>query len=174
MAIAAIGFTVADTIVAATSVAATATSAYLSAKASSQQASAAAQAANYNAKLDIANAQQQAMNAQANIAKQRQDDQSYRSNQRAALAASGVLSGTGSPMALQATTAGRQEQNIQQYWTSTQQHEATQYAAAQEGVYEGAEAADTYHLQGAADIFKGIGSIGGEVYQGYKDQQGYN
>lgn len=156
------------------SVAATAATTVMSTQAANRQAAAAAQAANYNAKLDIANAQQQAMNAQANIAKQRQDDKSYQSNQRAALAASGVLSGTGSPMALQATTAGRQEQDIQQYWTSTQQHEATQYAAAQEGVYEGAEAADTYHLQGAADIFKGIGSIGGEVYQGYKDQQGYN
>jgi hypothetical protein len=163
MAIAAIGFTVADTVIAATSVAAAGTSAYLSARASSQQATAASQIANYNAKVDIAQANQDAMNAQANIEKQRTDNASYDSNQRAALAASGVLSGTGSPMALQATTVGRQEQDIQQYWTQTQEQESSQYQAAELGVYEGAQEADTYHLQGAADIFQGVGQMTNSV-----------
>ena len=160
MAIAAIGLTTAlDTVLAATSVASAAGGAYMAARASSQQADAASQAANYNAKVDQANAQQQALNANANIQQQRQQDQEYQSDQRAALAASGVLSGTGSPMEVQATTAGRQEQDIQQYWTSVQEKESAQYAAAEEGVVEGQEEASTYHLQGAADIFSGIGSM---------------
>lgn len=124
-----------------------------------QEAAAASQAAQYNADLDIANAKQDAENAKANISTQRQKDASYLSTQRAALAASGVLSDTGSPMEVQATTAGRMEQNVQQYWTSEQESESTLYEAAQEGVYEGAEAADTYHLEGTAAIFSGIGTI---------------
>ena len=159
MAIAALGFTALDTALAATSVAAAGSSAYMSARASSEQASAAASAADYNAKVDVANAQQQALDANANITKQRQQDQEYQSDQRAAFAASGVLSGTGSPMEVQATTAGRQEQNIQQYWTSVQEKESAQYAAAEEGVVEGQEEADIYHLQGAGDIFSGIGNM---------------
>src|ERR1039457_4798731 len=144
-------------------VAAGAAATTMEAVASSRQASAAAQAADYNSKGDQANAQQLAMNANANIAKQRQDDATYQSDQRAALAASGVLSGTGSPMELQATTAMRQEQDIQTYWTSVQEKESQLYSSAEEGVYEGQEEADIYHLQGAADIFSGIGSMVGSV-----------
>jgi hypothetical protein len=135
----------------------------MAAIASSRQASAAAHAADFNAKVDQANAQQLAMDAKANIQKQRQDDTAYQSDQRAALAASGVLSETGSPMTLQATTAMRQEQDIQTYWTSVQEKEGQLYSAAAEGVYEGASEADIYHLQGAADIFSGIGSMAGSV-----------
>ena len=147
-------------------------SAYMSARASSQQATAAAQAADYNAKVDVANAQQQALNANANIAKQRQQDQEYQSDQRAAYAASGVLSGSGTPMEVQATTAGRQEQNIQQYWTSVQEKESAQYAAAEEGVVEGQEEASTFHLQGAGDIFNGIGNMENSAMTGYRAYEG--
>jgi len=134
-------------------------SAAQSARVASQQATAATTIANYNAKVDIANAQQMGMDAAANISKQRTEDQSYLSSQRAAYAASGILGGTGSPLAVQATTAGRQEQDIQQYYANTQEKEAGLYEAAQLGVYEGAEQASAYHLQGAADIFKGIGDV---------------
>ncbi len=143
----------------AVSVAATAAGTAISIEASNAQARAASQAADYNAAVDKAQAQQLALDAQANIQKQRQDDQAYQSNQRAALAASGVLSGTGSPMALQATTAGRQEQDIQQYWTSTQEKESQLYGSAEEGVYEGAEQSDIYHLQGVGDLFQGVGGV---------------
>ncbi len=141
------------------SAAASVAGAAMSAVASSRQASAAAQAADYNAQVDQANAKQLAMDANANIQKQRQDDQSYQSAQRAALAASGILSDTGSPMQVEATTAMRQEQDIQTYWTSVQEKESNLYAAGEEGIYEGAEQADIYHLQGAADIFNGLGSM---------------
>lgn len=138
---------------------------------SSRQAEAASQAADYNAKVDRAQATQLTLDANQNIQRQRQQDQEYESNQRAALAASGVLSGTGSPMALQATTAGRHEQDIQTYWGSVQEKESQLYASAAEGQYEGAEQADIYHLQGAADIFQGIGTVAtdtGKAYQAYK------
>ena len=137
------------------SVAAAAESAHMASK----QASAAASAADYNAKLDIVKAQQLTMDANANISKQREQDATYMSSQRAALAAAGVLENTGSPLSLEATTAGRMEQNIQQYWTTVERRETALYESAQEGVEAGAEEASIYHLEGAADIFKGIGGV---------------
>jgi hypothetical protein len=125
----------------------------------SKQASTASKVANYNANVDIANAQQQQMDANANIAKQRQDDAAYASKMRAEYAASGVLSGTGSPMVTETTTAGRAEQDIQQFWTSTEEAATTQYESAEMGVMEGSLESETYHLEGASDIFKGIGSV---------------
>ena len=154
------------------SAAATAASAGLEFEASQRQAKAAAQAANYNASVDIANAQQQALNANANIDAQRQKDKAYQSSQRAALAASGVLSDSGSAMQVEATTAARQEQDIQQYWTSVQEKESQLYASAEEGIYEGAEQADIYHLQGAGDIFQGIGSIVSATGRAYQSNEG--
>lgn len=151
---------------------ATAASAAEQAHASSLQAKAATQAADYNAAVDQANAKQVALNANANIERQRQEDQTYQSEQRAALAASGVLSDTGSPMVVQATTAGRQEQDIQTYWTSVQEKESNLYAAGQEGIFEGAEQADIYHLQGAAEIFSGVASVAGTGYKAYSYGQG--
>jgi hypothetical protein len=163
------GYAVIPYVIEAIAVAASTT---VSVEASNQQARAAAQAADYNSKIDQANAQQLAMNANANITKQRQDDATYQADQRAALAASGVLSGTGSPMELQATTAMRQEQDIQTYWTSVQEKESQLYSSAAEGVYEGQEEADIYHLQGATDIFNGIGSMTGDVGKAYTAYQG--
>lgn len=144
---------------------------------SKQQASNATKVAQYNADVDVANAQQLSMNANANIAKQRQQDQSYLSAQRAAYAASGVLSGTGSPMTLQATTAGRMEQDIQQNWASVQEKESQLYGSAAEGIVEGQEESDVYHLQSTAAIFQGIGQIANTVggaaskYSSYKEGQ---
>ena len=131
----------------------------LKAGASSDQAKAAAQAADYNASVDRANADQLAFDTSSNIEKERVAGESYMSTQRAQYAASGILSGTGSAMIVQATTAGRMEQTIQQQWTATQEKENLLYGAAAEGVLEGQEAASMYHLQEAADIFQGIGSI---------------
>lgn len=128
-------------------------------KIADQQAQYASQMANYNAQLDVANANQIAMNANANIQKQRTEDKSYLSSQRAAMAASGILSETGSPLALQATTAGRMEQDIQNDWAGVQEKETSLNLSAEAGIYEGAEESSMYHLEGAADIFKGIGSM---------------
>ena len=106
----------------------------------------AAKVADYNAKVDIANAQQQAMNAQANIQSQRTQGQELLSRQRAAYAASGVLSDSGSALAVQATTAARMEHDIQQYWNETQQKEAQEYTKAQLEVAQGKAQAKAYHL----------------------------
>jgi len=125
----------------------------------SKSASYAAKVADYNAKVEIANAQQQAMNAQANIQKERIADESYLSTQRAGYAASGILSDSGSPLMVQATTAARMEANIQQQWMTAQQQEAAGYAQAQADVMQGKQQAKAYHLQEMADIFKGVGSI---------------
>ena len=124
-----------------------------------KQATYAAKVADYNANVDIANAKQQAMNTQANITKERISDASYLSSQRAGYAASGILSDSGSALMVQATTAARMEQNIQQQWTTAQQQEAAGYSAAQQSVQQGKQQAKSYHLQEMADIFKGVGSL---------------
>ena len=108
--------------------------------------------------MDIANAQQTSLDAAQNVTNQRIEDRAFLSGQRASYSASGVLSGSGSAMAVQATTAGRMEQNIQQYWQNENAKINQEYAAAQVGIYQGQEQASTDHLEGASDIFKGIGS----------------
>lgn len=134
------------------------TAAGFEAVSASKAASSAAAMGDYNAKVDIANAQQTSLDAAQNVRNQRIEDQSFLSGQRASYAASGVLSGTGSAMAVQATSAGRMEQNIQQYWQNENAKINQDYASAQVGVYQGQEQASTDHLEGASDIFKGIGS----------------
>lgn len=142
-------------------------------KASNMQADAVQQAAAYNAQVDIAQARQVAMDANANIQRERLDNKAYLSKQTASYAASGILSDTGSPLAVQATTAGRMEQDIQQYWASTQQKEALLYAAAKQGVYEAGQQAEIYHLQGAIAVMNGIGRVIGSVGQAAGAYQRY-
>lgn len=136
-----------------------AASAVAAASAKNKQAKVVKSVADYNSTVDIANAQQLGMDANANIEKQRADDAVYTSSQRAAYAASGVLSGTGSPMEVQATTVGRQEQAVQQYWQNTQQKSDRLYDAAKMGTYEADKQADAFHAGATAEIFKGIGSV---------------
>jgi len=124
-----------------------------------KQATYAAKVADYNAKVDIANAQQQAMNAVANIQTERLKNETYLSSQRAAYAASGILSDTGSALGVQATTAARMEQGIQQYWNEAQQRESTAYAGAQAEVLQGKQQAQAYHMQAIGDYFKAAGDI---------------
>ena len=50
--------------------------------------------------------------------------------------------------------------------------ESQLYSSAEEGLYEGQEQADIYHLQGAADIFQGVGSIAGDLGGAYAKYQG--
>lgn len=140
-------------------VAATAASTAMQVAASAKQAALAQSTAKYNASVDISNAQQLQMNSAANIRSQRAEDQAYRSKIRVAYAASGILSGSGSPMEVLATTAGRHEQDIANYWNSTNQKSDKYYGAAAEGIREGEAQADLYHLQGAAAVVKGIGSM---------------
>lgn len=140
-------------------VAATAASMAMQAAAAAKQAKLAESTAKYNASVDISNAQQLQLNAAANIRAQRRDDQAYRSKIRVAYAASGILSGSGSPMEVQATTAGRQEQDIANYWNQTNQKSDKYYGAAAEGIREGEAQSDLYHLQGAAAVVNGIGSM---------------
>lgn len=142
-------------------------------RASNMQADAVQQAAAYNAQVDIAQARQVAMDANANIQRERLDNNAYLSKQTASYAASGVLSDTGSPLAVQATTAGRMEQDIQQYWASTQQKEALLYAEAKQGVYEAGQQAEIYHLQGAVAVMNGIGRVIGSIGQGVGSYQKY-
>ncbi len=148
-------------------VAATAATTAMQVSASAKGAALAESTAKYNSSVDIANAQQAQLNAAANIRAKRADDQAYRSKIRVAYAASGILSGSGSPMQVLATTAGRQEQDIANYWNETNQKSDRYYGAAKEGIREGEAQSDLYHLQGAAAVVKGIGSMA-SIYGDFK------
>jgi len=127
------------------------------------QAKYAAKIADYNANVDIANAKQQAMNAQANIQQERKAGEGYLSKQRATYAASGVLSDSGSAMVVQGTTAAVLEHNIQQQWNQVQQQEALGYSAAAAEVSKGKQQAKMYHMQAVGDMFKAVGNIANAI-----------
>lgn len=131
------------------------------ARAANQQANVATSVANYNAKVDVANAQQLQMDAAANVERQRVQDKAYLSKMRTAYAASGIRSGSGTPMEVLATTAGRQESDIQNYWTSVNQKSDRYYGAAAEGIAEGKSNAELYHLKAASAVISGLGKVAG-------------
>ena len=145
----------------------------MQAAAAAKQAALATSVAQFNAKVDISNAQQLQLDAAANIRQARAENEAYRSKIRVAYAASGILSDSGSPMQVLATTAGRQEQDVQNYWRNINQKSDKYYGAAAEGIREGEAQADLYHLKAASAVVQGIGSMasafGGMGGGGVKD-----
>jgi hypothetical protein len=129
-----------------------------------QQGQAAASAAEANAKM----AQQQAANLdlenRENIRRQRIENQRLLSRQRAGFAASGVQIGTGSPLEVQAETAGILELDLldQNRASQIQQNNLFYQAGADRASASNYRNAGT--LSAAGSLFGGLGSIGGSVY----------
>ena len=98
--------------------------------------------------MDIAQAQQLDYNTVANVRNARAEDAVYMSRQATAYASAGVLS-SGSPLAVEATTAGRLEQRVQQEWQNSQQQQQQLYSAAKVGQLYGQAQASAYRTQAA-------------------------
>lgn len=123
--------------------------------------------AQYNAQSDKAQAQQIDLDTQVNIQTQRQNNAVYLSRQAASYAASGVLATTGSPLHAQVVTAGRMEQQVQQYYVNQQQREQELYAQAAEGVAYGAAAAESDRARGTIALIDGGAKISGQIFDAY-------
>ena len=101
----------------------------------------------HNAAIDISQAKQLDLDTIQNIRTERAQDAVYMSRQASSYASAGVLS-SGSPLAVQATTAGRLEQGIQQAYVSSQQKQQQMYAAAKVGQLYGGAQAQAYRTEG--------------------------
>lgn len=101
----------------------------------------------HNAAIDISQAKQLDLDTVQNIRTERAQDAVYMSRQASSYASAGVLS-SGSPLAVQATTAGRLEQGIQQAYVNSQQKQQQMYAAAKVGQLYGSAQAQAYRTEG--------------------------
>jgi len=110
--------------------------------------------ANYNANIDITQAKQLDLDTTANIRAERAQDQVYLSRQKTAYAAAGVLS-SGSPLSVEATTAGRFEQARQQEYVNSQQKQQYLYGAAKEGIAVGQAQSKAIGIQNTANMLAG-------------------
>lgn len=153
--------------VAATSLAVTAGAGVMQYQAMRSQASTAESVADYNAAQDVALARQQEIDAQENIRRQRDQNKTYLSRQRSAMAAAGVLD-TGSELDLLATTAGRMEQGIQDQWRATNIGTENLYAAAKVGQLEGYAQADYYSSSATASLFGTGAKLASQGYSAYE------
>lgn len=143
-------------------------SANLQRTAANAQAATATATADYNARVDLAQAEQTDLDARANIASMRRDASVYMSRQTAAFAAAGVRADTGSPLAVRAATAGRLAMREQQAYTDSQAKQQRLAASAKAGRAEGQAAADGYHMQATAAVLNGAGRVASQLGSAYQ------
>jgi hypothetical protein len=129
-----------------------------------QQGQSAASAAEANAKM----AEQQAANLdlenRENIRRQRIENQRLLSRQRAGFAASGVQIGTGSPLEVQAETAGILELDILDQNRASQIQQNNLFYQARTDRADASNYRSAGTLNAAGSLFSGLGSIGGSIY----------
>lgn len=123
--------------------------------------------ADFNARADLAAAQQLDLDTQQNIRTAREENAVYLSRQAASYAAAGVLATSGSPLHAQITNAGKMEQQIQQAWANSNQKQQQYAAAAKIGRLEGAARADADRAQGTIALINGGAKIAGQLYGAY-------
>ena len=123
--------------------------------------------ADYNAKVDEAQAQQLQLDTIQNIRTERENMAVYLSQQHAAYASAGVLADSGSPLAAQITNAGRMEKQLQQEYTDSQQRQKQLYSSARIGRLEGAARAEADRAQGTIALINGGANIAGQFYGAY-------
>ncbi len=121
----------------------------------------------YNAKVDIAQAEQLQQDTIQNIQTQRENNAVYLSQQHASYAAAGVLANTGSPLAAQITNAGRMEKQLQQEYVSSQQRQKQLYSSANIGRLEGEARSSADKAQGTIALINGGSNLAGQFYSAY-------
>ncbi len=114
--------------------------------------------ADYNAQLEETAAQQVELDDSENIRAARRDAEVYTSRQKAAYASSGVLN-SGSPLAVEATTAGRMEQQIQQMKSNSNQEATKRRSAAAVGRIYGERQASAIGIENTANMLRGGAGI---------------
>lgn len=127
---------------------------YASNQASKAGAATAKDVAAYNSKVDMADAKQVEMDSEANTAAGRHEAAVYTSRQHAAWATAGVLN-SGSPLAMEAETAGQMEQRIQQSRSDAMRDVAKREASARVGILYGDAQASAIRRQNSVDMLRG-------------------
>lgn len=123
-------------------------------KAAKASAALATSTAEYNAQVDLADAKQIEMDAEANLLAARREAAIYTSRQTAAYAASGVLN-TGSALAVQAETASRLEQQALQERNNMRRETTKRESAARLGVLYGQKESAAIKSQNRLDMLNG-------------------
>lgn len=149
-------------LVAVTAVALEVTSAVAQKNAADKAASVTRSIAQWNADADASQARQVDINTTQNIDNERTENKAYLSKQRQAYAAAGVQS-SGSALDVQATTAGRLEQRVQQEYNNSLTKQENLYADAGIGKAEGNAQADAYTTEGDIDILNGAAAVAGTL-----------
>ncbi len=124
--------------------------------------------ADYNARVDRADAAQIDLDARANIEAMRKDASVYMSRQAASYAGAGVSADSGSPLAVQAVTAGRFVMRQQQAYLEAEAKQRRYYSAAKAGIAESAAQAEAYRMQGTAALLNGAGRVASMVGGAYQ------
>jgi len=152
----------------AVSLVATGYSAYKQNQAARNAASVDTAAADYNAKVDEAQANQIQLDTLQNIRTQRSENAVYLSQQEASYAAAGVLTSGGSPLHAMITNAGRMEQQLQQEYTNSQQKQQQLHSSANIGRLEGEAQAYADKQRGTMALIDGGAKMVSQLYGGYK------
>jgi hypothetical protein len=122
---------------------------------------------NQNQAVDEAAAKQLELNQTQNIRNERQDNAVYISKQQAAYASSGVLS-SGSPLDVEATTAGKMEQSIQQQWINTNVDANNMRIQGQYGNMAAQAQASAIQTQSNIAMLKGGAQLASQAYGAYQ------
>ena len=147
---------------------ATAYGAYSQKKAGDAAAQVDTASADYNARYDLAAANQLDLDTQQNVRTARADNAVYLSRQAASYASAGVLGTTGSPLHAEITNAGRMEQQIQQEWVNSQQKQQSYAAAARVGQLEGAARAQSDRMSGSLAVINGATKLADKGFSDYQ------
>jgi len=138
----------------------------LAGKGANDNAAAVAQAtAQYNANVDVSQAKQKDLNTLQQIDNERSQNKTYMSQIETSYTGAGVLN-TGSALDVEATAAGRLEQNIQQEYVTSLSEQELLYASADIGIAEGQAQADYYKEMGDMALFNGISNALGFIGKG--------
>jgi len=122
---------------------------------------------NQNQAVDEASAKQLELNQTQNIRNERADNSVYISKQQAAYASSGVLS-SGSQLDVEATTAGKMEQSIQQEWIDTNVKANNIRQQGQYGKDASEAQASAIQTQSNINMLKGGAQIASQVGSAYQ------
>jgi len=121
----------------------------------------------HNKDVDYAAASQLETNTEANLRTERQDADIYISKQQAAYAASGVLS-SGSALDVEAQTAGKLEQGIQQKWIDSQVQANAMRTQGNYGQMYMQNQADSIAIQNNINQMKGMSQIASQASSAYQ------
>ena len=122
----------------------------------------------YNASLDTTEANQGELDTRVNVERMRESNQAYLSRQHSAYAASGVLN-TGSPLAVQAQTAGRLEMGVKQMYLDSLRKQDLLRSEAGAGLRSSAAQAQAYSNANTAAQLNGGAALARTAYNAYQN-----